>query len=176
MSADVGVPNRSRHKSHLRLVMAFSQARKECGLANLGAARLVMLRLLVIIRQEGSALRVSGLRLLLAEGELTAFRYSGTDDERQAEQRGHNDEGKDPLESNDLALELTNSQGRRQEAEPEAKDVVLIGCQFANSAGLVSCRKYSHGRLQGRTGRRPGKTRRRCWQKSWQPGCPHAEP
>lgn len=94
-----------------------------------------MLRLLVIIRQEGSALCVSGLGLLLAEGELTALRYSGAHDERQAEQCGHNDEGKDPLESNDLALELSNAQGRRQEAEPEAKDVVLLECQFGDSAG-----------------------------------------
>lgn len=94
-----------------------------------------MLRLLVIIRQEGSALCVSGLGLLLAEGELTALRYSGAHDERQGEQHGHYDEGEDPLESDDLALELSDAQGCRQEAEPEAKDVVLIGCQFANSAG-----------------------------------------
>lgn len=83
---------------------------------------------LILIRQERSALRVRGHGLALAEGELAARPYSGAHDYRQAEEYGHDDEGKDPLERNKLALELSNTQRCRQDAELDADCVVLVGC------------------------------------------------
>ena len=65
---------------------------------------------MVVIRQEGSALGVSSHFLVLAEVELTAGPCSKTHDCREAEQYSQDNKGKDPLECNELALELSNAQ------------------------------------------------------------------
>lgn len=88
----------------------------------------------VIVRQEGSALSVSSHLLVLAEAELAAGPCSQTHDCRQAEQDRQDNKGKDPLERDELALELSNAQRCSQDAKPEANSVVLVGCQFVNPA------------------------------------------
>lgn len=45
--------------------------------------------------------------------------------DRRDEENSHDDEGKDPLEGNDLALELGDTNCRREDAESKAHGVVL---------------------------------------------------
>lgn len=62
----------------------------------------------------------------------------GSNGDGQHEEDSHDDKGKDPLECNDLALELSDSNCGGQDAESEAHGVVLdwktiISCLFWQS-------------------------------------------
>jgi hypothetical protein len=61
------------------------------------------------------------------EGEFLAKDSWDCDDQGGEEENTHDDEGKDPLECDDLCEELANSDGGCQDAQREAYGIVLLG-------------------------------------------------
>lgn len=65
--------------------------------------------------------------LLLAPAQLTTGPGGNGNDRGQAEQHSQDNKGKDPLQSDKLALKLRNAKRGGEDAEPEAHRVVLVG-------------------------------------------------
>jgi hypothetical protein len=73
-----------------------------------------------VVGEERSALLVNRWNII-----LLACPSGHGDDNGQDEEDCHDGKGKDPLEGHDLAMELSHSDGGRQDTETEAHGVVL---------------------------------------------------
>lgn len=80
---------------------------------------------LLVVGQKGSALLVGGGRTA-GPGVLLARPGRVSDDERRDEQDGHDGEGEDPLECDNLALKLRDTESGGEHTERETHSVVLV--------------------------------------------------
>lgn len=83
------------------------------------------MRQCLVICKERSAFSIT--RSLSASPEVFTTRPSGdSDDNGEDEKDCHNGEGEDPLEGDDLSLELSYTQSGGQHAQEEAHCIVLV--------------------------------------------------
>jgi len=77
----------------------------------------------VVIQERGSFL--VRRHSVSSEADLLAKDAWDSDDKGAEEQSSHDRKGKDPLESDDLSQELTNTEGSCQDTECKANGIVL---------------------------------------------------
>lgn len=86
-----------------------------------------------VVGEQGGTLRVG--RLAASERDVSAQRSRDGDDQRQHEEDGHDGEGEDPLEGDDLAVELRHAEGGGQDAQVEAHGVILVDDDEESTVG-----------------------------------------
>jgi len=78
-----------------------------------------------VIGKERGALLIRGRLGAAAERQVPAHHGGDGDEDGQDEEHGHDGEGKDPLEGDDLVAELCHAQRGGEDAQVEAHGVVL---------------------------------------------------
>lgn len=83
---------------------------------------------ILLLGEEGSALLILGSSSVPAD--VTASPRGDSDNDGHEEKDSHDDKGKDPLEGDNLAQELRDTEGSREDAEGKSHGVILYHVSF----------------------------------------------